>query len=122
MMAVIWQFGNGMKWVEARAGGRAGRGMPEATKVELPDIEQYLGPDGHVRLDPDVQAMEGLTGGLAPIIRDLLIKGGMDEATARDMPWGITDPAHIAAPAGGPRLGAPRHTLPKTGTLGPGRR
>ena len=109
---VIHRFGEKKGSVAARAGRTAELVGGPASQVTLPSIEQYLASDGHVVIDADAQVMEVLTSHeLGQIVHKLLTDVGLDDDTIRDLPWVLTEPAHIAAAVGGVRPGAIKHSF-----------
>ncbi len=106
------RFGRQRDWLAARAGRTAALDGRTATEVKLPSIEKYLAGDGHVVIDADAQVMEVLTShDFGKEIHDLLTEVGLHDDTVRDLPWVLTEPAHLAAAVGGVRPGAVRHTF-----------
>ena len=113
---VIDRFGKRQDWLKGRIGRTATLDGRPAAEVRLPAIGRYLAGDGHVVIDADAQVMGVLTGRqFGQIVRDLLAEVGLDDDTVRDLPWVITEPAHVAAAVGGVRPGAIRHTFIKRG-------
>ena len=85
------------------APGRA----PMRRDITLPGVERFLGPDGHVPLNPDDQLMEILVGGhghqdptsmtLGHTLRSLLREAGVSPLVSGDLPATITTPEHLGS-------------------------
>ncbi|HEY2579813.1 MAG TPA: hypothetical protein VGI74_26170, partial [Streptosporangiaceae bacterium] len=70
---------------------------PDRT-VTLPDIRPFLGPGGHVPLNPDDQVMEVLgSHQIGRTLKSLLLDAGMNLASIGDLHWTVTSPVHLSS-------------------------
>ena len=109
VIEVMEIFGHGQRGWSAIKGGAV-------TPVQLPAVTPYLGDGGHVVVNADDQVMEVLSPHIfGMIIHSLLADAGLDAGAVGDLPWVLTEPAHLAAAFGGVRPGPIRHTFVKKG-------
>ena len=92
-----------------------GGGQGKPNEIVLPPLTDFLAADGHVDPGADGQVMEVLTSELGGIVEGLLRQLGIDASAVGALPWTLTEPAHLAATAGGVRPGPVRHTFVKQG-------
>ena len=70
---------------------------PDRT-VTLPDVRPFLGPGGHLPLNPDDQVMEVLgSQQIGRTLKSLLRDAGMSPASIGDLHWTVTSPVHLSS-------------------------